>query len=211
MKVLVSAGPTRESIDPVRFISNRSSGKMGFSLAEAALTLGHETTLVTGPVHLDAPAKAELVPVVTAADMEREMLRYAEEADLIIMAAAVADFRPARVLDRKLKRKGRRMRLELVPTNDILMELGKNKRPGQILVGFAAETENLVKNAKKKMCEKNLDWIIVNDVSRQDIGFESDNNSVFMLAPGKKPVKLSLEKKRVLAGQILARILSEPV
>ena len=207
-RVLVTAGPTREPIDPVRFISNRSSGKMGFALAEAARDRGARVTLVSGPVSLPAPAGVELVRVETAAEMQAAVLARADEADVIIKAAAVADFRPARPADHKLKKDSVAPVVELAPTPDILRELGQRKRPGQFLVGFAAETRDLLENAQRKIREKNLDLIVLNDVSQPGAGFEVDTNIVTLVYPDGRVEPLPRMSKRQVADAILDRLVA---
>ena len=175
--VLVTAGPTREKIDPVRFLGNRSSGKMGYALAEAALRRGARVILVSGPVALEAPTGAEIIRVESAEEMRRAVLSREAEATMIIKAAAVADFRLAQPATEKMKRKGA-MSLELEPTADILAELGAARKGSQILIGFAAETSNALENARKKLAVKRVDAIVVNDVSQPGIGFDSERNAV---------------------------------
>ena len=175
--VLVTAGPTREKIDPVRFLGNRSSGKMGYALAEAALRRGARVVLVSGPVALEAPTGAEIARVESAEEMRRAVLARSAEATMIIKAAAVADFRLAQSAREKMKRKGV-MSLELEPTADILAELGAARKGSQILIGFAAETSNALENARQKLAAKGVDAIVVNDVSRPGIGFDSERNAV---------------------------------
>jgi phosphopantothenoylcysteine decarboxylase/phosphopantothenate--cysteine ligase len=178
--VLITAGPTRERIDPVRFLSNRSSGKMGYAIAEAALRRGARVVLVSGPTALKPPSAAEVVNVETAEEMRKAVLEHAAKASVVIKTAAVADFRVHQPAEGKIKRKGR-MTLELEPTADILAELGAGKMENQILVGFAAETENALENARKKLQAKRVDAIVMNDVSRQGIGFDSERNAVTIL------------------------------
>jgi phosphopantothenoylcysteine decarboxylase/phosphopantothenate--cysteine ligase len=175
-RVLISAGPTYEPIDPVRFLGNRSSGKMGYALAEAALRRGARVTLVSGPVALQRPSVEEFIAVETAAQMRAAMLEHFAHASLTIMSAAVADFAPAAVAEQKIKREGA-MQLELQPTADILAELGSRRAPGQLLIGFAAETEHAVENARSKLVRKHVDAIVVNDVSQPGIGFGSERNA----------------------------------
>ena len=175
--VLVTAGPTREKIDPVRFLGNRSSGKMGYALAEAALRRGARVILVSGPVALEAPTGAEIARVASAEEMRQAVLARSAEATMIIKAAAVADFRLAQPATEKMKRKGA-MSLELEPTADILAELGAARKGSQILIGFAAETSNALENARQKLAAKGVDAIVVNDVSRPGIGFDSERNAV---------------------------------
>ncbi len=176
-KVVVSAGPTAENIDPVRYLSNRASGKMGFSLARVALRFGADVTLVTGPTALLDPYFVKTVRVRTAEEMRKAVERESSDADAVVMCAAVADFRAAAVAPTKIKKNSEGWKLELAPTVDILEGLGKNKGR-RVLVGFAAETGDIAQNAIAKMRKKNLDAIVANDVSRTDIGFESDDNEV---------------------------------
>ncbi len=181
--VLITAGPTREPVDPVRYLGNRSSGKMGYALAEAALRRGARVILVSGPTNLQPPGAAEMVPVETAAEMREAVLARFLDASVVIKAAAVADYRPKEAAGRKIKRKNNeKLVLELEPTADILAELGA-KKTTQILVGFAAETEDALANAKKKLEAKSADAIVVNDVSRPGIGFDSDRNAVTIVTP----------------------------
>jgi phosphopantothenoylcysteine decarboxylase/phosphopantothenate--cysteine ligase len=178
--VLISAGPTYEAIDPVRFLGNRSSGKMGYALAEAALRRGARVTLVSGPTALTAPAVEELVAVESSAQMREALLERFGRASITIMTAAVSDFTPAEVASQKIKREGGQnpgLTLELRPTADILAELGSRRAPGQLLVGFAAETENLRENARRKLESKRVDAIVLNDVSRPGLGFGSERNA----------------------------------
>jgi phosphopantothenoylcysteine decarboxylase/phosphopantothenate--cysteine ligase len=177
--VLITAGPTREKIDPVRYLSNRSSGRMGHALAEAALRRGARVLLVTGPTSLKPPAGAEVSEVQSAADMSNAVLRLLPEATIVIKAAAVADYTIASPAEQKIKRKGP-LTLELVPTTDILGEIARRKQ-AQIIIGFAAETENILENARKKLAGKSLDAIVVNDVSKEGIGFDVDRNAVRIL------------------------------
>ena len=177
--VLITAGPTREPIDPVRYIGNRSSGKMGYALAEAALRRGGNVILVSGPTALHAPAGADVVHVETAEAMRQAVLKRLPEATVVIKAAAVADYRPKERSEKKIKRSGS-LSLELEPTADILAEVAR-KRESQIIIGFAAETDHVLENARKKLTAKSVDAIVVNDVSRQGIGMDSDRNAVTIL------------------------------
>jgi phosphopantothenoylcysteine decarboxylase/phosphopantothenate--cysteine ligase len=177
--VLITAGPTREKIDPVRYLTNRSSGRMGYALAEAALRRGARVLLISGPVAITPPAAAELTGVESADEMRQAVLKLLPEATIVIKTAAVSDYRPRVMALQKLKRSGP-MSLELEPTVDILSELAKRKQ-GQIVVGFAAETENTLENARKKRIAKSLDVIVANDVSRAGIGFDSNRNAVTIL------------------------------
>ena len=179
--VLVTAGPTFEPIDPVRFIGNRSSGKMGYAIAEAAIRRGARVTLVSGPTAINPPAVAEFVPVETTAQMRDAVLLRFPDASVVIKAAAVADYRPRQTAAEKIKRAGSALTLELEPTADILAELGAHRFDRQILIGFAAETENVIDNARRKLAAKHIDAIVVNDVSKPGIGFNSDRNAVTII------------------------------
>ncbi len=203
-RMLVSAGPTRERFDAVRFWSNRSTGMMGYALAEAGRDAGYSVTLVSGPVTLEPPAGVAVVRVESAAEMADEIRRYAPRMDVIIMAAAVADYRPARTVDGKMKKTPGRLVLELERTEDILATLGASKRHGQVLVGFAAETEHLLENAGEKLRRKNLDWIVANDVGRGDRGFGSPDNEVVMLGRGGERFDFVLAPKREIARRVVA-------
>jgi phosphopantothenoylcysteine decarboxylase/phosphopantothenate--cysteine ligase len=178
--VLITAGPTREKIDPVRYLTNRSSGRMGYALTEAALRRGARVILVSGPTALKPPGAAEVTPVESAAEMRDAVLRLLPDASVVIKTAAVADYRPKQIAEQKLKRTGP-MSLELEPTTDILAEVARLKK-SQIIVGFAAETQNALENARKKLAAKALDAIVVNDVSREGVGFDSDRNAVTIIA-----------------------------
>jgi phosphopantothenoylcysteine decarboxylase/phosphopantothenate--cysteine ligase len=199
--VLITAGPTREPVDPVRFLGNRSSGKMGYALAEAAQRRGARVVLVSGPVALEAPAGVELVRVETAELMRSAVVSRAAEASIIIAAAAVADFRVRKAAEQKIKRNGA-ISLELEPTADILQELSANRRPEQVLVGFAAETKDAVENGRAKLTRKNLDAIVINDVSRPDIGFDSDRNEVTIITADEK-IEVPEDSKSKIAQRIL--------
>jgi phosphopantothenoylcysteine decarboxylase/phosphopantothenate--cysteine ligase len=180
--ILVTAGPTREPIDPVRYIGNRSSGKMGYALAEAALRRGAKVILVSGPTALTPPASAEVIQVKTAQQMRDAVLANLERSTIVIKAAAVADFTVRSAPDEKIKRKGP-MILELEPTVDILAEVGA-KKGNRLVIGFAAETNDVLANARKKLESKSLDAIVVNDVSQPGIGFDSERNAVTILTQG---------------------------
>jgi phosphopantothenoylcysteine decarboxylase / phosphopantothenate---cysteine ligase len=177
--ILITAGPTREKIDPVRYLTNRSSGRMGYALAEAALRRGARVLLVSGPVEIDPPGAAELTRVETAEQMRDAVLQLLPESTIVIKTAAVADYRPTSVAEQKLKRKGP-LTLDLEPTADILAELSRRKT-SQLIIGFAAETENVLENARQKLSAKSLDAVVVNDVSREGIGFDSDRNAVTII------------------------------
>ena len=177
--VLITAGPTREKIDPVRYITNRSSGRMGYALAEAALRRGAHVLLVSGPTSIPAPEAAEFTRVETADEMRKAVLQQLPQATVVIKTAAVSDYRPKATAHQKMKRMGP-ISLELEPTEDILTELAQ-KKTNQLVIGFAAETENVLENARKKLARKSLDAIVVNDVSREGIGFDSERNAVTIL------------------------------
>jgi phosphopantothenoylcysteine decarboxylase/phosphopantothenate--cysteine ligase len=180
--VLVTAGPTREFLDPVRFLSNRSSGRMGYAIAEEALKRGASVTLISGPTHLSPPQGVELFMVQTTDEMASQTIEHSEEANIVIMAAAVSDITFKDVSSQKIKRKGLQQDVKLVQTQDILKKLGE-KKGDKILIGFAAETENIQANALRKIEDKNLDFIVANDVADETIGFESDFNQVMFVYP----------------------------
>lgn len=203
LSVLVTAGGTREPIDPVRFLSNRSSGKMGYALAGAAAARGADVTLVTAPTALAVPGGVKAVLVETAQQMFEAVLEHFPRADIVIKAAAVADYRPARTAAQKIKKEGETLVIELVKNPDILLELGRLKKPGQVLVGFAAETENLLANARRKLEEKNVDLLVANDVIRPGAGFGADTNLVKLIYRDGRVVDLPLMKKTELAHRIL--------
>jgi phosphopantothenoylcysteine synthetase/decarboxylase len=181
MKILITAGPTREAIDPVRFLTNRSSGKMGYAIADAAAHAGHEVLLVSGPTSLDVPAGVDFIPVESAAEMYEVVARYLPKMGAAFFAAAVADFTPVEVSSQKIKKDGEKMILELVRTKDILGSARQMMGFGGLLVGFAAETENFEANARKKLEMKGCDLIVANDVSRSDIGFDAEENEAFLV------------------------------
>lgn len=181
-KVLVTAGATREFIDPVRFITNRSSGKMGFAVADAFHRYGAEVTLVAGPTELLPALDVKLVRVTSAEEMYNAVMAAAPDADVIVKAAAVADYTPETISEQKVKKGEGARTIKLVRTRDILKQLGENKKPGQVLVGFSAETENHLENAVKKLGAKNLDMIVLNDVKSADAGFEVDTNRVMVIS-----------------------------
>jgi phosphopantothenoylcysteine decarboxylase/phosphopantothenate--cysteine ligase len=204
--VLVTAGGTREALDPVRFLGNRSSGKMGYALAEAAQSRGAQVILVSGPSALHPPARCQLVKVTTASQMRDAVLERIPEVTLVIKAAAVADYRPVNVATQKLKRTGP-MTLELAPTEDILAEVVRRRRPGQLIVGFAAETEDRIENGRAKLLRKGADAIVVNDVSGVATGIDSDLNAATFLT-NSTSIELHEMPKRKLADRILDEILS---
>lgn len=201
--LLVTAGPTQEPLDPVRFLSNRSSGKMGYALAEAAAARGAAVTLVSGPASLPSPAGCELVRVETTGQMSEQVLSRFPECDVLIAAAAPADYAPIDPAPQKLKKTAEPLTVELKPTADILAECGRRKKPGQFVVGFAAETENLIAGAQEKLRSKNLDLIVANDVSRTDAGIDSDRNAGHLLFPDGRDVELPVMAKLAFAHRIL--------
>ena len=201
--VLVTAGPTREKIDPVRYLTNRSSGRMGYAIAEAALRRGARVLLVSGPAAIAAPDAAEVTRVETAEEMLAAVLKLLPQSTVVIKTAAVADFRPKTVAAQKIKRKGE-MTLELEPTVDILAEVVRRKT-FQVVVGFAAETENVLENARKKLASKSLDAIVVNDVSRDGVGFNSDHNAVTIISPS-EVVEVPETSKWEVAHRVLDQV-----
>ncbi len=211
VRVLVTAGGTREAIDPVRVITNRSSGKQGYAIAAEALSRGAKVTLVT-TASLPAPVGVDVVEVVSAAEMEAAVMPRADAHDVIVMAAAVADFRPATIAAHKIKKdelgtQGE-SRIVLEPTHDFLVDLGQRKAPGQVIVGFAAETTNVVENARGKLQRKNLDLIVANDVGADGVGFEHDTNAVTILSATSSDVSVGLTDKRAVAKAVLDAVVA---
>jgi phosphopantothenoylcysteine decarboxylase/phosphopantothenate--cysteine ligase len=204
--VLLTAGPTQEPLDPVRYISNRSSGKMGYALAEAAAARGAKVTLVSGPVHLPAPRGVEVIHVRTAQEMRDQVFEHLAPAGIVIKAAAVADFHLSKVPDQKVKKTAARISMELDPTPDILAELGR-KKGDRLLIGFAAETQNLVQEARRKMESKNCDMVVGNLVGGADLGFESDQNEVVLVLRTGETIPLSRASKREIADRIFDQVL----
>ncbi len=203
--VLITAGPTQEALDPVRYVSNRSSGKMGFAIAEAAARRGAQVTLVSGPVHLPAPIHVRMVPVRTAQEMRQGVLENLEASTVIVKSAAVADYYLADVPQQKLKKTAARLSLELDPTPDILAEVGQ-KKGDRLLIGFAAETENLIGEARRKMISKQCDMVVANLVNKAGLGFESDQNEVEMVLRSGKTVHAGPAPKSEIAERILDQI-----
>jgi phosphopantothenoylcysteine decarboxylase/phosphopantothenate--cysteine ligase len=204
---LITAGPTRESLDPVRYLSNRSSGKMGYELAGEALRRGAKVILISGPTSLFPPVGAEMRAVETAAEMAGEVKKYRDRADALIMAAAVADFRPSVRSRQKIKKRAVPTALRLVPTQDILATLGGARGRGKrLVVGFAAETEDVAANALKKLRAKKLDLIVANDVSRKDIGFDSEDNQVMIISRKGTVVESEKASKREIGRLIMDHI-----
>ena len=199
--VLITAGPTQEPLDPVRYISNRSSGKMGYALAEAAAARGARVVLVSGPVHLTPPAGVELVPVRTAVEMREAVFQHLDDAGIVIKSAAVADFHLSKVPDQKVKKTAARVSLELDPTPDILAELGR-KKGDRLLIGFAAETQNLAQEARRKLETKNCDMVVGNLVGGAETGFESDQNEVVLALRTGDTIPVPRASKREIADRI---------
>jgi phosphopantothenoylcysteine decarboxylase/phosphopantothenate--cysteine ligase len=196
VRFLITAGPTREPIDPVRYISNRSSGKMGYAIAEAALDAGHDVILISGPVNLAPPRNVKFISVSTSDEMFDAVHRYADESDVCVLCAAVADYKPAQVSPLKIKKRAAQVSLELIRTHDILDSLGRQQNRKFLLVGFAAETDHLEANATKKLRAKNCDIIVANDAR---IAMESDENELLILFRDREMKKISRASKQNLA------------
>jgi phosphopantothenoylcysteine decarboxylase/phosphopantothenate--cysteine ligase len=203
VRFLITAGPTREPIDPVRYISNRSSGKMGYAIAAAAVAEGHHVTLISGPVNLEAPRDAQLISVLTSDEMFEAVHRHADQFDICVLCAAVADYKPANVWSTKIKKHDEKFSLELIPTRDILDSLGQQQDRQFLLVGFAAETDHVEENAAKKLREKDCDIIIANDVSSANSGLESDMNEVTILFRNSEKKKISRARKKNIASELV--------
>ncbi|MBN1297965.1 bifunctional phosphopantothenoylcysteine decarboxylase/phosphopantothenate--cysteine ligase CoaBC [bacterium] len=203
IRALVTAGPTCEAIDPVRFLSNRSSGRMGYAVADALVERGADVILVSGPTALRPHACVRFIPVRTAAEMDAVVMDQRAGNDLIVMAAAVADWQPADVWPEKWKKTGETAMVNLVRTRDILRELGQHRTGSEIVIGFAAETGNLLTEAKRKCLDKQVDMIVANDVSRSDTGFDSDLNGGFIITPTGDPLEIPVCGKRIMADRIL--------
>ena len=206
LHVLVSAGPTQEAIDPVRYITNHSSGKMGYSIAKAAMLRGARVTLVSGPTALRPPQGVTVLPVVSAQDMFEAITEYAPQADLVIKSAAVADYTPTTVADNKIKKSDDDMFIPLKRTQDILGYLGSHRREGQLLCGFSMETENMLENSRKKLAKKHLDLIVANNVKVAGAGFQGDTNVITMIS-AEDEISLPLMSKDEAAHAILDRLL----
>jgi phosphopantothenoylcysteine decarboxylase/phosphopantothenate--cysteine ligase len=204
--VLVTAGPTQEPLDPVRFISNRSSGKMGYALAQAAAERGARVILVSGPVQLAEPPNVRLIPVKTAVEMRDAVLDNLKEATIVVKSAAVADYHLSRVPQHKIKKTAMRMSLELDPTPDILAEVGR-KKGDRLLIGFAAETENLIESARRKLESKNCDMVVANLVNQDGAGFESDQNEVLLVLRTGENIPLPRAPKREIADRIFDQVM----
>ena len=208
IKVLITAGPTREKIDAVRFISNKSSGKMGYALAQAAYDANLEVTLISGPVNITEIKNIKTIYVESAANMEKKVFEYASHADIIIMCAAVADYTPIIKINGKIKKSKENLILKLKRTEDILAKLGQIKT-NQFLVGFAAETENLIQYANEKLIKKNLDLIIANDVSSDTQGFSSEYNAVTIIDNKNNIIKIPKQTKQIIADEVIQIIIKK--
>ena len=206
-KILVTAGPTQESVDPVRYLTNHSSGKMGYAIAKAAMLRGADVTLVSGRTSIEPPMFVKLVPVVTARDMYEAVTSVSNEQDIIVKAAAVADYRPARISEEKVKKSDGQMCIELERTDDILKFLGEHKRAGQFLCGFSMETQNMLENSRVKLDKKNIDMIVANNLKVEGAGFGTDTNVVTIIT---RERNLELEKmtKEEVADRLLDEILA---
>ena len=207
MRFVVTAGPTREPLDPVRFLSNRSSGKMGYALAEAATAAGHDVTLISGPASIAPPETGQFVSITTSDELYDAVHRATRNCDALVMCAAVSDYKPATVELRKMKKRKTPFALELIPTRDILASLPKEKR-SYLVVGFAAETHELETNALKKLRAKNCDLIVANDVSRNDSGMESDENAVTIFFRDGDSKTIPRASKKIIARE-LVKIISK--
>ena len=202
MKVVVTAGPTREPIDPVRFISNRSSGKMGYAIAEAALEGGHEVTLISGPTCLTPPKAARYIPITTGDELYDAVHAHIVNCDVLVMCAAVSDYKPTTTAAAKMEKQGDAFALPLTPTRDILASIPRDERRC-FVVGFAAQTHDLELNARRKLIAKNCDVMIANDVSRSDSGMESDDNEVTIFFRDAEPKTISRAPKKIIAREIV--------
>lgn len=201
MRFLITAGPTREAIDPVRYISNRSSGKMGYAMAEAAVEAGHRVVLISGPVSLTPPRGAQLISVLTSDEMYDAVHRHVGDCDVLVMCAAVADYKPVRVSAQKIKKRDETLSLELIPTRDVLASLPQDRQ--FLAVGFAAETNDVEENARKKLRAKACDIVVANDVSDPNSGMETDENEVTIFFRGGEMKKISRAPKKILARELI--------
>jgi phosphopantothenoylcysteine decarboxylase/phosphopantothenate--cysteine ligase len=201
VRFLITAGPTREAIDPVRYISNRSSGKMGYAMAEAAVEAGHGVVLISGPVNLTPPRAAQLISILTGDEMYDAVHRHVGDCDVLVMCAAVADYKPARVSAQKIKKRDESLSLELIPTRDVLASLPQDRQ--FLAVGFAAETNNVEENARKKLRAKACDLVVANDVSDPNSGMEADENEVTIFFRDGEMKKISRAPKQILARELI--------
>ena len=206
MRILITAGPTREAIDPVRYLSNRSSGKMGYAIAAAAIEKGHEVVLISGPVNLSPPDSAELISIESAREMYEVVRENISDCEAAIFSAAVSDYRIAEVADQKIKKTGERLTLELDKTEDILGSCRSVFGFEGILMGFAAETENLEANAISKLEKKRCNYLVANDVSRKDIGFDRDENEVTVFTDDGSKITLPIQEKSSIAKVLIEMI-----
>lgn len=204
-KVLVTAGPTREAIDPVRFITNHSTGKMGYAIAESAMLRGADVTLISGPCAIEPPIAVRMIPVISAQDMYEAVMAEREDADIIVMTAAVADYRPAVVSDQKVKKKDGDLSIPLTRTQDILGTVGPAKRDGQFVCGFSMETQNMLENSRAKIVKKNLDMIVANNLKVAGAGFGTDTNVITIITPDSEK-EFPLMSKQEAADRILDEI-----
>jgi phosphopantothenoylcysteine decarboxylase/phosphopantothenate--cysteine ligase len=202
VKFLITAGPTREPIDPVRYISNRSSGKMGYAIAKAALEAGHDVVLISGPVNLDPPRGAHVVSILTSDEIYDAVHQHARDCDVLVMCAAVADYQPQNISATKIKKRDAPLSLELVPTRDILSSL-QNKDRQFLVIGFAAETNEVESNSRQKLRTKHCDIIVANDVSRADSGMESDQNEVTIFFRNGETKNISRAPKKIIARELV--------
>jgi phosphopantothenoylcysteine decarboxylase / phosphopantothenate---cysteine ligase len=201
VRFLITAGPTREAIDPVRYISNRSSGKMGYAMAEAAIEAGHTVVLISGPVNLTVPRGAELISILTSDEMYDAVHRHVGNCDVLVMCAAVADYKPARVSAQKIKKRDESLSLDLIPTRDVLASLPRDRQ--FLAVGFAAETNDVEENARKKLRAKACDIVVANDVSDPNSGMETDENEVTIFFRGGEMNKISRAAKKNLSRALI--------
>jgi phosphopantothenoylcysteine decarboxylase/phosphopantothenate--cysteine ligase len=208
VKFVVTAGPTREPLDPVRFISNRSSGKMGYAIAEAALADGHDVTLISGPVCLAPPRDAQFVRITTSDELHDAVKQTTRDCDVLVMCAAVADYKPTNVSAQKSEKRREKFSIELEPTIDVLASVASIDRTF-FVVGFAAETHDVEKRARRKLRAKNCDMIVANDVSRSDTGMESDENEVVIFTRDGESQRISRAQKKIIARELVKKICAE--
>jgi len=201
VKFVITAGPTREPIDPVRFLSNRSSGKMGYAIASAAIEAGHEVVLISGPVNLAPPADARLVSVITSDEMYAAVHQAVRDCDVLVMCAAVADYKPARVAKQKIKKRDEKLLLQLAPARDILKSLPRSR--DFFVIGFAAETNDVEEHARAKLATKNCDMMVANDLSDPEIGMESDEIAVMIFSRNAESERISRASKKIIARELV--------
>lgn len=208
LRVMVTAGPTQEAMDPVRYITNHSTGKMGYAIAKIAMLRGAKVTLVTGETSIEKPAFVDVISVKTAKEMFEAVKDHADEQDIIVKAAAVADYTPTHVSEDKIKKQDGQMSIPLERTTDILKYLGEHKRPGQFLCGFSMETKDLIENSRRKLVSKNVDMIVANNLNVSGAGFGVDTNVITMITPGKE-IALEMMSKEDVAEQILDEVMRQ--